>query len=79
MGVFREVEGVLGRIRMLGWVTLLMTLILLAQVNLITTTAWADLDLQTQLTIFGITLGIVVALGFSRRGPEGFLKSKRRR
>ena len=79
MAIGKEIQNFVGRIKIVGWIALFATLILLLQLNLIITTAWADLDINTQFIVFGITLTIVLALGFSRMGPEGFLKRKRRR
>ena len=79
MTIGKEIQNFVGRIKIVGWIALFATLILLLQLNLIITTAWADLDINTQFIVFGITLTIVLALGFSRMGPEGFLKRKRRR
>ena len=79
MKIVNEVKGVLGRVRVVGWVIIFAILILFVELNLIATTAWGTLDIQTQLTIVGITMTIVIALGFSRLGTDGFLKVKKRR
>ena len=79
MTIARELHGIVKRIRIVGWVALIATLVLIVQLNLIVTTAWAEMDVQTQLTIFGLTLMVVLALGFTRLGPDGFMKKKGRR
>ena len=79
MSAYKEVKGFVKRIRVVGWVALIATLILIVQLNLIITNAWANMDMQTQLTIFGLTMMVVIAVGFTRRGPDGFIKGTKKR
>lgn len=79
MTISKEITNFVSRIRIVGWIALFATLILLIELNLIVTSAWGTLDLQTQLTVLGMTMAVVVALGFSRMGPDGFIKPVRRR
>jgi len=58
---------------------LLATLVLLIELNLIVSSAWKDFDMQTQWIIFGATLVIVLTFGFTRIGPAGFIKRRKRR
>ena len=79
MTIARELQDIIRRVRITGWVALLATLVLLVELNLIVSTAWIDFDFQTQMTIFGVTLIIVLAFGFTRIGPKGLIKKGRRR
>jgi hypothetical protein len=77
MTILKEVKSLIKRIRIIGWIALFATLVLIVELNLIVTSVWATLDLQNQLTILGITATLVIALGFSRKGPDGFIKGSR--
>jgi len=79
MTIARELQSIVKRVRISGWIALMATLVLLVELNLIVTTAWVDFDFQTQMIIFGITLIIVLTFGFTRIGPKGIAKKGRRR
>lgn len=77
MTIARELQDVIRRVKITGWVALLATLVLLIELNLMVSTAWVDFDFETQMIIFGVTLLIVLVFGFTRIGPRGLMKKGR--
>jgi len=79
MTIAKEIKGLVGYVKLSGWIALLATLILLIELNLMVTIAWTDFDFQMQMIIFVITLGVVLVFGFTRIGPKGFIKRGKKR
>jgi L-asparagine transporter-like permease len=79
MTISKEVQDLVGRVKLTGWIALLATLVLLIELNLIVSNAWEDFDFQTQMIIFIATLVVVLTFGFTRIGPKGLLGKRRKK
>lgn len=79
MTLSKEIVAFIRGIRVAGWIALIFSAILIIQLNLVISNAWATLDINTQLQIFAITLMIVLVFGFSNANIGGLWKAKKKK
>jgi len=77
MTVIGEISNMVRRIRIVAWVAMFATLLLGVELFLILSAIWEEIDFITQGLVFGLTLIMVMALGYQAKGPKGVIKRKR--